>query len=143
MNATALTFSENSFDVIFSAEAAFHFNTRRDFFSQAHRALKPGGSLLVADILLDREHPLSKKMLAWDVPANLDQSTPDDYKTCLEDFGYRNILIEDATEQTWRSWIRQLIDKTESTGVPAPHRYLHDPKRSSVVTYYVLVSARK
>jgi SAM-dependent methyltransferase len=143
MNATALTFSENSFDVIFSAEAAFHFNTRRDFFSQAHRALKPGGSLLVADILLDREHPLSKKMLAWDVPTNLDQANPDDYKTCLEDFGYRNVLVEDATEQTWRSWIRQLIEKTESTGVPAPHRYLHDANRSNVVTYYVLVSAHK
>ena len=143
MNATALTFSENSFDLIFSAEAAFHFNTRRDFFTQAYRALKPGGSLLVADILLDREHPLSKKMLAWDVPANLDQSNPDDYKTCLEDSGYRNILVEDATEQTWRSWIRQLVDTTESTGVTTPHKHLHDPKRSSVVTSYVLVSARK
>ena len=64
--------------LIFSAEAAFHFNTRRDFFTQAYRALKPGGSLLVADILLDGEHPFSKKMLAWDVPANLDQSNPDD-----------------------------------------------------------------
>ena len=143
MNATELTFGANAFDVIFSAEAAFHFNTRRDFFTQAHRALKPGGSLLLADILLDLEHPFSKKMLAWDVPANLDQSNPDNYKHCLEDSGYRNILVEDATEQTWRSWIRQLVDKTESTGVTTPHKHLHDPKRSSVVTYYLLVSARK
>ena len=81
--------------------------------------------------------------LAWDVPTNLDQANPDDYKTCLEDSGYRNILVEDATEQTWRSWIRQLVDTTEVTGVPAPHRHLHDAKRSNVVTYYVLASAQK
>ena len=143
MNATGLTFSENSFDVVFSAEAAFHFDTRREFFVQAYRALKPGGSLLVADILLDRAHPLAKKMLAWDVPANLDQSTPDDYRACLEEAGYHNVRVEDATEQTWRSWIRQLVDKTKATGVTAPHTHLQDPERSSVVTHYVLVSAQK
>ena len=143
MNATGLTFSENSFDVVFSAEAAFHFDTRREFFVQAYRALKPGGSLLVADILLDRAHPLAKKMLAWGVPANLDQSTPDDYRACLEEAGYHNVRVEDATEQTWRSWIRQLVDKTKATGITAPHTHLQDPERSSVVTHYVLVSAQK
>ena len=36
-----------------------------------------------------------------------------------------------------------LVDKTEVTGVPTPHRDLHDAKRSNVVTYYVLASAQK
>ena len=143
MNAADLQFSDNTFDVIFSAEAAFHFNTRINFLKQAYRSLKPGGSLLLCDILLDRDHPLSRKMLAWDALANLDQSSPGNYKACLEDLGYRNILVEDATEQTWRSWIRQLIHQAEVNGAAVPHVKLHDPNRSSVVTYYVLVSAKK
>lgn len=143
MNATDLKFTEESFDVIFSAEAAFHFNTRVDFFKQAYRALKPGGSLLLCDILLDPDHPFSKDMLAWDVRANLDQSNPDNYKSCLENSGYRNILVEDATEETWHSWIRQLAHKSKENDVTVPHKELLDPNRSRAVTYYVLVSAQK
>ncbi len=82
-------------------------------------------------------------MLAWDALASLDQSSPDNYKVCLEDLGYRNILVEDATEQTWRSWIRQLIHQAEVNGAAVPHMKLHDPNRSSVVAYDVLVSVKK
>lgn len=143
MNATELAFGDGAFDVIFSSEAAFHFDTRRDFFRQAYRTLKPGGSLLVGDILLDRDHPFARKMLAWDVPGNLDQSNPGEYARCLEESGFRDVLVEDATERTWKSWIRQLVRMTEATGVTAPHAHLRDPHRASVVTFYVLVSAHK
>jgi MPBQ/MSBQ methyltransferase len=45
MSAVKMTFDDGTFDNIFCVEAAFHFNTRRDFLNEARRVLKPGGGL--------------------------------------------------------------------------------------------------
>jgi SAM-dependent methyltransferase len=55
MDATALEFPDASFDNILCVEAAFHFRTRERFFHEAFRVLRPGGRLVLCDILLTRE----------------------------------------------------------------------------------------
>src|SRR5215510_6113755 len=51
MNATKLDFPDNHFDAVICIEAACHFDTRDKFLKEAHRVLKPGGSLAMADML--------------------------------------------------------------------------------------------
>jgi len=51
-DATSLPFSDAAFDRVFCVEAMFHFASRRRFFTEAARVLKPGGVLAGTDILI-------------------------------------------------------------------------------------------
>lgn len=52
-DAARLPLAPESFDRIFCIEAAFHFSQRSAFLAGAARALRPGGRLVLADILID------------------------------------------------------------------------------------------
>ena len=51
MNATKLVFPHNHFDAVICIEGACHFDTRDKFLKEAHRVLKPSGSLAMSDML--------------------------------------------------------------------------------------------
>lgn len=61
-DAASLPFGDNNFDRLLCIEAMFHFHSRRAFFLEAGRVLKPGGVLVCSDILVN---PSAK---ALDVP---------------------------------------------------------------------------
>ncbi len=52
-DAVALPFSNLSIDAILTIEAAMHFTSRMDFFIEARRVLREGGTLTMIDILFD------------------------------------------------------------------------------------------
>jgi cyclopropane fatty-acyl-phospholipid synthase-like methyltransferase len=65
-SATRMPLPDASVDRVLSVEAAFHFETRAGFLREAARVLRPGGLLVMADLLAPPPRSLlARVLLAW------------------------------------------------------------------------------
>ncbi len=106
MDAVQLDFPGDYFDAVICVEAAHHFNTRDRFFGEALRVLKPGGSLVLTDMVFNGFlRPVAE---FGDVP--LANFLPDFacYRERLEAAGFTSISVEDATEACIGSFRKHL-----------------------------------
>lgn len=69
-SATDMPFDDASFDVVIALESAFHFQTRERFLREAHRVLRPGGRVVVADIIPEAPVSGSAFPLPWRLTAS-------------------------------------------------------------------------
>lgn len=91
MDATNMTFANDSFSAVVCVEAAFHFSSRTAFLEGVRRVLVPGGYLTMADII--------------SVPFPNEDATvlgPADYQALLYRLGFSEVRVCDVTRET--SW---------------------------------------
>ena len=146
MNATELSFPDNSIDNIICVEAVFHFYTREKFLREALRVLKPGGRLVFSDVLSTKEAETSNQTRTVEnFIADVDS-----YCSMLEHTGFYTHEVIDATEECWRShyWyvIRYLHQKFLSREIDSEFLQaclLHTYRRVNEIEFYLLVAVRK
>ena len=106
MDATRLDFPAEQFDAVICVEAAFHFDTRDAFVREALRVLKPGGSLVLTDMLF-RE--FTRPVAAY-LQVPLANFAPDiaSFTARLEAAGFEAVHVQDATRACLGGFRRHL-----------------------------------
>jgi len=144
MDAARTGLASGSLDAVLSVEAAFHFQTRRDFLLEAARVLKPGGTLVLSDVLF-HQAPWPGD---WTVPAENHLDDAEAYRALLEDAGFHRIRIEDATAPCWDGFCSNLVlwlQRRASSMEPAAIRpWLHMAHGlAHAVNCYLLIAAER
>jgi len=93
-----------SFDVVWALESVSCALVKREFFEEAFRVLKPGGTLVLSDgfrrqrpcATQDDETLLKQFLLGWAIP---DLATPDELTIPAKEVGFEQVQFEDASKQ--------------------------------------------
>ncbi len=100
MPAERMGFSDEMFGAVVSVEAAMHFKGRREFLEESLRVLKPGGQIVVADMVFNGEPTAFRKVL--DGQECYSDLTA--YRGLWEACGFRDVIIDDITQPSWRAF---------------------------------------
>lgn len=116
-----LPVDDNTVDVIISNCVINLSPDKPQVFREAFRVLKPGGRLMVSDMLLLERLPASilQSATAY-VSCIAGASLKDEYLQAIKDAGFRNVKVVDETEMslTWMvssETAMQLIDESQAT----------------------------
>jgi ubiquinone/menaquinone biosynthesis C-methylase UbiE len=104
-DATALPVADAAVDLVCCVEAALHFPPRRAFFAEAARVLRPGGRLVLTDLLVD---PAAPGWAALVPDGNTEQSQAE-YAAALRACGFTVLRMRDITAHTWRPYATALV----------------------------------
>ena len=98
-DAAHIDMPQHSVDTVICLQSAFQFNTRAQFFKEAFKVLKPGGQLVMADMIPTEKMSkkssiwawLTRRRVGWPHQNNYPAS---EYRYYLEDAGFTAVKIE-------------------------------------------------
>ena len=105
VKAGSIDFPNQSFDIVVSSGAITQVKDKAGIFGECYRLLKPGGYLTCYD-WTKSEEPLSKDMFYWFKMEGLTYAleTLEEYKAHLQNIGYIEVKIKDASD-----WYRHKV----------------------------------
>lgn len=128
-DACRMPFPAAIFDGVISVEAAFHFPSRRSFFAEAFRVLRPGGVLTISDVPVRRFPSSPREVLAgvamlrlWGIRAAA-AATPPEIEAQVRAAGFDDVAIELAGERVIAPAFRA-VEARLATGEGDPARRL-------------------
>ena len=147
-DACALPFADGAFDVILAVECIFHFPSRRTFFREARRVLRPEGTLAVSDFVVDGDRV--DEMAEWtEANASLVSNfygvtsaalCTGTYERIARSTGFKVLADDDITARTMPTYprLKAILGEAEmSEGVKAT-RFLEELSRLGFFQYRVL-----
>lgn len=132
MNASRLAVASGALDAVTAMESAQHFDTRERFFAEAHRALRPGGTIALADMLFKDRQPIG----SWMLPPQNQVATLEDYAAQMVAAGFVNVQVKDITERSWRPFCAAM-----RSVFPGGEKIVAAYEES--LSFYLIATARK
>ena len=116
-DATNLPFEDNEFDVVWTEHVAMNIPDKRQFYSEMHRVLKPGGTLAIYDVLAGPSEPVLFPV-PWARTADTSfLVSPEQLRNLLLNAGFTVSDWKDTTPEA-REWFVNLADRIRRDGFP-------------------------